>query len=191
MTDDERRETAGRIAAAGQDSAWVHERIGVLERQARELERQTRQQWAIIGRMGERIGVLEAGDCGVTGTGADDAVVLAPAPGTPMGAARVTWHPGGTEQQTREEWAMLAGDERVSPVRWIYHLGQIGFTGAYDEVIGFVVVADDPEVARDLASGQAGDEGAATWLAPKLSSCALIGEAARGLPAAVIMRDGK
>lgn len=45
----------------------------------------------------------------------------------------------------------------------------------YDEAMGFVVAASNPDEARELASKQAGDEGAAAWLAPSLTTCREIG----------------
>ena len=60
---------------------------------------------------------------------------------------------------------------------------------SYDEAAGFVVIAPDVAGARELASKDPGDEGAATWLAPGLASCTLIGAASTSLDAHVVLRD--
>lgn len=56
----------------------------------------------------------------------------------------------------------------------------------YDEASAFVVLANTPREARQLASERAGDEGAKTWLDPKLSKCARLPNRPRPM---VILRD--
>lgn len=63
----------------------------------------------------------------------------------------------------------------------IYHLARLGVTH-YDEVSDFVVIAASQDEARRMASDDAGDEGAYTWVDPADSSCVAIGTA---LPDAV------
>ena len=73
----------------------------------------------------------------------------------------------------------------------IYHLARLGVT-RYDEASAFVVIAASPDEARRIAinmdvlfmmaSDDAGDEGAYTWVDPADSSCEVIGTA---LPDAV------
>ena len=41
----------------------------------------------------------------------------------------------------------------------------------YDENEAFMITANSPKKARALAASLANDEGNATWLDPKLSSC--------------------
>lgn len=63
----------------------------------------------------------------------------------------------------------------------IYHLARKGVT-RYDEASAFVVIAASQDEARRMASDDAGDEGAYTWVDPADSSCEVIGTA---LPDAV------
>lgn len=56
----------------------------------------------------------------------------------------------------------------------IYHLARKGVT-YYDEVSAFVVIAASSDEARRMASDDAGDEGAYTWVDPADSSCEVIG----------------
>lgn len=63
----------------------------------------------------------------------------------------------------------------------IYHLARKGVT-YYDEASAFVIIAASPDEARRMASDDAGDEGAYTWVDPVDSSCEVIGTA---LPDAV------
>lgn len=63
----------------------------------------------------------------------------------------------------------------------IFHLRRKGVT-YYDEVSDFVVIAASEDEARRMASDDAGDEGAHTWVDPDTSSCVAIGTA---LPDAV------
>jgi len=63
----------------------------------------------------------------------------------------------------------------------IFHLRRKGVT-RYDEVSDFVVIAASQDEARRMASDDAGDEGAYTWVDPADSSCEVIGTA---LPDAV------
>lgn len=65
--------------------------------------------------------------------------------------------------------------------RHVYHLSRKGVVH-YDEVSDFVVVAASQDEARRMASDDAGDEGAYTWVYPDTSSCVAIGTA---LPDAV------
>jgi hypothetical protein len=58
-----------------------------------------------------------------------------------------------------------------------------------DKARGFVVIADSEQQARRLASEQHGDESADFWLRPSFARCDVIGTAARGQNAAVVMRD--
>lgn len=67
-------------------------------------------------------------------------------------------------------------------------------TLGYDIMTNVVVFADDSKQARTLASGEAGDEGAAAWLSPATSKLRKIGFARRAnghhLPRpSVIVRD--
>lgn len=45
----------------------------------------------------------------------------------------------------------------------IYTLERRGKIG-YDEVASFVIVAENPEIARQIAADHAGDEGGQVWL---------------------------
>lgn len=63
----------------------------------------------------------------------------------------------------------------------IFHLRRKGVTH-YDEVSDFVVIAASEDEAGRMASDDAGDEGAYTWVDPDTSSCVAIGTA---LPDAV------
>lgn len=63
----------------------------------------------------------------------------------------------------------------------IYHLARLGVTH-YDEVSAFVIIAASPDEASRMASDDAGDEGAYTWVDPAVTSCEVIGTA---LPDAV------
>lgn len=63
----------------------------------------------------------------------------------------------------------------------IYHLARLGVTH-YDEVSAFVIIAASQDEARRMASDDAGDEGAYTWVDPADSSCEVLGTA---LPEAV------
>lgn len=47
----------------------------------------------------------------------------------------------------------------------------------WDEATGFVVIALDARTARKLASAQAGDEGAETWLDARLTKVSKLGTA--------------
>lgn len=57
--------------------------------------------------------------------------------------------------------------------------------GYYDCAHGFVVVAKSYKQARELASKDAGDEGAKTWLDPKTSTCTLLTPTTPG----IILKD--
>lgn len=61
--------------------------------------------------------------------------------------------------------------------------------GIYDCANGFVVVAEHPEQARELASQQHGDEGAEVWFVEHLSACVHLGTALKGAEAGVIIRN--
>ncbi len=62
--------------------------------------------------------------------------------------------------------------------RFIFELSRIGAT-SWDEVLGFVIVAESEEVAREIASTSAVCEGARTWTDPARSECEMIGYATR------------
>jgi hypothetical protein len=64
------------------------------------------------------------------------------------------------------------------------------WTPWYDKAFGFVVRADDEKQARELASKEAGDEGAKAWLNPQQSLCEIVGDAVgNGEEAQVLLRD--
>lgn len=73
----------------------------------------------------------------------------------------------------------------------IYQAAHVGheFDGCVDVTKGFVVIAPSEQTARLLASEQNGDEGADFWLAPSKTRFDVIGTAARGQQAAVVLRD--
>jgi hypothetical protein len=58
----------------------------------------------------------------------------------------------------------------------------------FDKAFGFVVQADTEERARELASKEHGDEGAAAWTQPWNSKCLAIGEALEAKEC-VVLRD--
>lgn len=59
-----------------------------------------------------------------------------------------------------------------------------------DEAAGFVVAAHDEDMARALAAGEAGDEGAGVWASANCSECHRIGASVvAGQAPAVLMRD--
>lgn len=58
----------------------------------------------------------------------------------------------------------------------LWYLGAIKpsdgpWAGTYDMAYGFVIVAESPDAARSLASGEAGEERAESWLDPSLTYC--------------------
>lgn len=56
----------------------------------------------------------------------------------------------------------------------------------YDKAFGFVVRAESKDEARRIASEEAGDEGAAAWLDPAQTTCAMLEDA--GDPG-ILLRD--
>lgn len=57
----------------------------------------------------------------------------------------------------------------------------------YDKCFGFVVLAESAKEAREMASAEAGDEGADAWQSGSLSSCVEIDTLE--LCAGILMRD--
>jgi hypothetical protein len=53
----------------------------------------------------------------------------------------------------------------------LFLLRQIDGIADFDEVVEFVILADDEEHARLLASEQRADEGSACWLSESTSTC--------------------
>lgn len=70
----------------------------------------------------------------------------------------------------------------------IYHLARKGVT-YYDEASAFVIIAASPDEARRMASDDAGDEGAYTWVDPADSSCESIGTATVGAVPGPVVRS--
>jgi hypothetical protein len=60
---------------------------------------------------------------------------------------------------------------------------------AYDEVAAMIVAAEGPRSAREIAAEAHEDEAEAVWFAPNLSTCELVGVAADGIPAGLILAN--
>lgn len=63
-------------------------------------------------------------------------------------------------------------------ISYIWHLKRrydVGYDPDWQQTHAVVLIAPDEQRARALAATQAGDEGAAVWMAPSLVECVAIG----------------